>query len=883
MYRRLHRGASALNGCFWILGIGSFLSMMNYGGVFSFAYLVASIMGIIGISSIRSVFAELVAAADPDVSAPAKSFVLQSAPQPMAVKRVSEEPPHVEMYRNMQSSTAATKPVRQPVKKAAPAMNIDWEEWVGQKLLQKAGVLIVLVGMLVFLKYSFDNKWIDELGRVVLSVIGAGALLIAGEYFHEKYAKWSHAFTGGGLVLLYLTVWVAHVLYAQELAQSYSIVVPAGVAFLLNSFITLLGAVAAVRYKSQVIAWFTVLGGYLTPLLVNSPTPDLTALLLYLAVLAGGLLLLAWHSKWKHINAAAFFFTQFYLFSAVYTAVPEFGDAEQVVTASAFFLIFNILPLLYQFRLKEKADHEGIVLIILNGLAVFLPVVDALGGWSSGYVGIVCFLLAAFYLLFSAAALGKRGDDEALVNTYLVGTVILVAGGLFAELEREWVAVGWAPLSLLLAFITSRMPRKGAWVCSLLLLAGSLLFLALNIPTNAGPEAIWHPFTSNWAIQSYVVFAMVMGWIALSKNIPASVLPAETSVSFKNILHTALAVILFFAVTFEATGLDFTIDLVWTFAYVGLGVAAIAIFFLTESIVWFVAAFVAQILALLFIFRFADGSGMAAFADHSVRPFMHPWGYLSLVALLASFVMAYVARLKQNVFTAGVRADLLLVIVAAAQVWTHVSVEIMNLRSAYDIAYLPGDRMLSAWWIVFALVTLAYAVLRKYPKLAYPSLLLFAIPFVHNHFAILEGQERMLETIVWTALSLGIAITGARTKWPILLRGGMLLLFLAMGTDMVSHLGDSSAGLFRSVWWALAGLVTMIAGFMEREKQLRQLAMVIFGATVIKLLLVDFSGLETPVRIGASVVTGLLMIGASYLYQRFDTSAAPAAIPSRKK
>lgn len=58
---------------------------------------------------------------------------------------------------------------------------------------------------------------------VLSSVFGAGALLIAGEYFHEKYAKWSHAFTGGGLVLLYLTVWIAHVLYAQELAQSYSI------------------------------------------------------------------------------------------------------------------------------------------------------------------------------------------------------------------------------------------------------------------------------------------------------------------------------------------------------------------------------------------------------------------------------------------------------------------------------------------------------------------------------------------------------------------------------------------------------------------------------------------------------------------------------------
>ena len=97
---------------------------------------------------------------------------------------------------------------------------------------------------------------------------------------------------------------------------------------------------------------------------------------------------------------------------------------------------------------------------------------------------------------------------------------------------------------------------------------------------------------------------------------------------------------------------------------------------------------------------------------------------------------------------------------------------------------------------------------------------------------------------------------------------------------MISHLGGFSAGLFRSSWWALAGLATMTAGFVEREKKLRQLAMLIFGATALKLLLVDFNGLETPVRIGASIVTGLLMIGASYLYQRFDE--ATASVPAKK-
>jgi hypothetical protein len=34
------------------------------------------------------------------------------------------------------------------------------------------------------------------------------------------------------------------------------------------------------------------------------------------------------------------------------------------------------------------------------------------------------------------------------------------------------------------------------------------------------------------------------------------------------------------------------------------------------------------------------------------------------------------------------------------------------------------------------------------------------------------------------------------------------------------------------------------------------------------------STLSTGVRIGASILTGLLLIGASYLYQRFDAELA---------
>lgn len=866
LYLRMRRAASIMTGACVVAALAAFAGLQDDFELLPLGMLVASLFGVAATLRMRSVFGELLSVVPEKSGEKQKQDVAADAPARSPVPRMSI------------AAMRGGAPARP--RRSEPWVTIDWEQWVGTKLLQKVGVIIVLIGMLVFLKYSFDNRWVDELGRVFLSVIAGGVLLGMGEFYHRLYARWAQAFTGGGLALLYLTVWVAHVLYAEPLAENYGLVVPAGLALVLYGFITLTGALGAVRYNAQTIAWFTVLGGYVTPLLVAAQ-PDTTALLIYLAMLAGGLILLAWRRTWRYLSLAAFVLTQYYLYTSVYSAGPVFSDVYQIVTASAFFLLFNVLPILYQFRLGRRSDHLDIALIAGNGLAVFLPVVDALGGWGSGYTVFVCFALAAFYLPFAVLALRGRDGDTTLINTYLTGTVLLVAGGFLAELEREWVAAAWAPLSLLLTFIASRLNRRAPWLLAWALLVGALCFLIVNVPViTFGSEQIWYPFTSNWAIQSYVAFASVVGWLWLLRRMPGAVIGTSRPGAAPAVLHGVLAAVLFLGVTFEATRMNFDVDLVWTLAYVALGVTAMAAFFFTESVVWFMTALIVQVLALLFIFGSGD-SALGVFGDDPVRPFLHPWSYISVLALLAVVSMAYLAQIKRGSFVRGIPAHIAVACIAVAQVWVHVSVEIANMSDAYGWTSLVQDRALTAWWIAAAFGVMAYAGLKNSRWIMRASLGMLVIPFLFTHFSIIDGGNLMAETIVWTVLSIGLAVTGARTNKDDLLQAGMLFLAVAAGVDMLSHMGDDGIGLVRSSWWALTALAVMAAGFVERQNMLRRLAMVLFGATALKLLLVDFNALETPVRIGASLMTGLLMIGASYLYQRFDSMLKPAPAHSR--
>src|SRR3989338_390725 len=307
-------------------------------GLYGFGWLgaLASVLGIVATTKIRRVVTEMLepmkTSSDSKIETPRPApFVQQSAGfGGLELQRMAEKKEEAE-EKNQPTPLVSREP--------SVFENVNWEEWIGKKLLQKAGILIVLIGMIVFLKYSFDNHLIGELGRIALSTVAAVALLIAGEWFQKKYSLWSQAFTGAGLALLYFTVWAAHVFYHEELLAQHGLSIPSAMAMGLYSLITLFGALASIRYRAQTIAWFTILGGYLTPFLINSPEPNFVSLTIYLAILTAGVLTLSWHQKWPYQSLAAFVLTQLYLFGLVYPAIP-ISDAQQTLIAIGFFILF---------------------------------------------------------------------------------------------------------------------------------------------------------------------------------------------------------------------------------------------------------------------------------------------------------------------------------------------------------------------------------------------------------------------------------------------------------------------------------------------------------------------------------------------------------------
>lgn len=369
--------------------------------------------------------------------------------------------------------------IRPPEKKPK-----DIEKIIGQ-WLPRIGMLALLFGLGFFLKYAFEHQWIGPTGRIVLGLFGGVLLLGAGEYFEsKKYHKYARVFTGGGLGLLYFSLYAARNFY-QLIG-----VIPTFISMLL---VTLAAGFFAVRYNSRIVAFYSIIGGFLTPFLIGyKGLEDRISLLSYIAVLNLGVLGLAFFKKWRILNFAAFIATAItYLVS-----YGRFHSGESLFASfgflTAYFLIFAFVAFLYNILYRLPTLRKDVFLIIFNaayyyGFSYYLLKPDY-----NNLLGFFTFGVAAFYLILAYLAFSRNSQDKFLASVLLATSVAFLTTGIAVQFEQYWITVFWTIEALGLLWIGFKLRQffKQAYFARILALAvfaltlGRLIFVDSRIPLD---------------------------------------------------------------------------------------------------------------------------------------------------------------------------------------------------------------------------------------------------------------------------------------------------------------------------------------------------------------------------------------------------------------
>jgi uncharacterized membrane protein len=113
---------------------------------------------------------------------------------------------------------------------------------------------------------------------------------------------------------------------------------------------------------------------------------------------------------------------------------------------------------------------------------------------------------------------------------------------------------------------------------------------------------------------------------------------------------------------------------------------------------------------------------------------------------------------------------------------------------------------------------------------------------------------------------------------PVLLWGWAIVCFVVLNYEVSAFFHDyAPTAHFAaiSVLWALCSIALVVVGFQRNQVRLRQCALGLFAATVLKVFVVDLAHVSTPFRIISFIVLGLMLIGASYLYYRYREHILP--------
>jgi len=391
------------------------------------------------------------------------------------------------------------KPIKKVVKQSFFDKHPDIEKFIGESIINKIGIVVLVFGLGFLVKYAIDKNWINEIGRVAIGVLSASALLALAHKLRKEYKSFSSVLIGGGLALLYFTIAFAfhtegYPLYGQQTT-----------AFVILVLITIFAVFLAITYDRIEIAIFAMLGGFLSPFLISNGTGNYIVLFSYLSVLNIGMLVLSYYKKWRAVNFLAFGLTMLIFFSWLTNEILDTNYAHfkgAIFFATGFYMIFFLMNIIYNLKNKISLKSLDISILLANTFLYFSFVMVMLTYVNGGaYKGLFSVLLGLFNFVFAYYFNRNKKADKKLVFLLigLVFTFITLAIPL--QLDGNYITLFWSIESVLLLWLSQKSGFKILKLGSVIVLFLMLISLFMDWTASYQIE----DFTSGTYVKEFII------------------------------------------------------------------------------------------------------------------------------------------------------------------------------------------------------------------------------------------------------------------------------------------------------------------------------------------------------------------------------------------
>ncbi len=393
-------------------------------------------------------------------------------PVPVAVAAASAAPAIAVSAPTLSKPMGApAAPSVPPVPAAPKEPSALWNFFFGGNTLVRVGILVLFIGVSFLLKYAADAGLVPIELRLAGVAAGGIALLVLGWRLRHQREGYALMLQGGGVGILYLTVFAALRLY-QLLPPTMAFILLAGMAFF--------SALLAIVQNSKALAITGAAGGFLAPILASTGGGSHVALFSFYAVLNAGILYIAWFKAWRELNLVGFLFTALIGFAwGAGRYRPElFGTTEPFLIL--FFLMYVAIAVLFALRQSPKLTHYidgtivfGVPLVAFGMQAAMVKHIEFGAAYSA-------LAVAAVYLTLATILHAKKRDSlRLLVESFLALGVGFATLAVPLALDGRWTSAVWAVEGAAIVWVDVRQNRMLPRAFGMLLqFAAGVSFLA---------------------------------------------------------------------------------------------------------------------------------------------------------------------------------------------------------------------------------------------------------------------------------------------------------------------------------------------------------------------------------------------------------------------
>ena len=308
---------------------------------------------------------------------------VQETPQPK-----QETPPIT--FTTKTNPFVPKKKVRNPFE---PKQSTNWERFIGENLFGKIGIVIIIIGVFIGVKYSIQHNLISPAMRLVLGYLMGIGLFVTGAMLKKKYESFSAILVSGAMTIFYFVTFIAYAVFGYF---------PQSLAFVLMFLFTAFTVLASLSYNQVVIAIIGLVGGYAVPFLLSNNSGQVEILFAYTAIINIGVLILSFYKQWRSLYISALFLTWLLLFSTWASAYQYDDFVPYFVFNLVTFLTFYVAFIAQKIHRVQELEAVDVLLFLFSSLSFY-----AMGVWlildyypnNRTFVAMFTLLNAVFHLL----------------------------------------------------------------------------------------------------------------------------------------------------------------------------------------------------------------------------------------------------------------------------------------------------------------------------------------------------------------------------------------------------------------------------------------------------------------------------------------------------